>query len=359
MQSEGPQDLYQVQGHLPDWSGPLFIVGPSRTGSVLLRDILNGLPNVSLFNETHYFDDFRPRIAGLQSAGPSGAAEAACRSYHDALTLDGYADLVRQMLGSTSHPSPSGHSPADEATTACDQIFMECCKRHAGRTGARIWGEKTPRHVYRIDEILVAFPDARFICTVRDSRAVIASYRDWSRVASQDASDAERQRRINSYHPVIAAMMWRSAINAACRANARYGDETVRFVQFETLVGDPRNTVMEIAAWLGVPYDERCLLVAMQNSSVFDKDPASGIDTRPIDRWTTALSADEIGVIEFSSGELLEMFGYSRRVNSVPWVALGRAGLSLPRAVLRAARANRTRVSSMRDFIGHRIREIF
>ncbi|MDO5759235.1 MAG: sulfotransferase [Rhodobacterales bacterium] len=375
LRSQEPRQLPSSKSAV-DWCGPLFIVGPSRTGSVMLREILNGLPDVGLFNETHYFDDFRRIITKFRSTGDLGKVKSACHAYHEALAGAEYSDLRQQdLLGrnrfvDTHHRQSVRNGPhLADMTSACDSIFADFCRDHARLDGSKIWGEKTPRHVYRIDDILSAFPNARFICTVRDSRATVASYRNWSRVEREETKamsvsdrqrwDAERQRRIDSYHPIIAALMWRSAINAARRASVRYGDQVVRFVQFEKLVAEPHHTISELASWIGVPFDKRCLSIPMQNSSFFGDNPASGIATAPVDRWKTALSADEIGIIEFVTGRQLESFGYERNGSRTPTLALGLAVLTFPGAILRATRANRARFGSLRDFVWKRVREIF
>jgi hypothetical protein len=348
-----------TQRSKPHWEGPLFIVGPSRTGSVLLREILNRLPQFGLFNETHYFEDFRPRIMALQAANGFDATKTACQIYHKSLNRMAYADLPREI----DETPPRRHSPGDgqpqNITAACDAIFAQTCQDYSRLVGARIWGEKTPRHVYQISEILKAFPDARFICTVRDSRAAVASYREWSRVLPEGGDDAERQRRIRSYHPVIAAFMWRTAINAAERARAEYGDQTVRLFQFEKLVDDPRRTISDLCEWLDVPFDENCLDVPMQNSSFFREAAGFGITAQPVGRWKSVLSRDEIGVIESLTSRQLDAFEYQRTNTRFPLRALASAGCSFPGAVLRAACANRKRQSSLWGFLGKRLRDIF
>lgn len=358
-----------------DWAGPLIIVGPSRSGSVLLREILNHLPGVHLFNETHYFEDFRPKIPILLKTETPEAVVASCKFYHDELVRREYAAL-HQSAVTRSNSTPSNgrsHTTAQKAQTdvidACDHIFEEHCRRYAEHHGSRIWGEKTPRHIYRIDEILAIFPQAKFLCMLRDSRAVVASYRDWSRISSQErvaiqtgASPhlvAEKRRRADSYHPLISAALWRSAVNAGMRATKRHGEGVVRFVQFEALVTKPEQTIRDIAAWLDIPFDISCLNVPMQNSSVAPADAATGISTAPIERWRSTLSQAEIKVVEFTTGVQLESFGYQRQsAGLLPSLPVIWAAMSLPIAAVRAARANRTRFSSLGDFIGRRLKDL-
>ncbi len=42
-------------------AAPIFIVGPSRSGTSMLREVLNRHPDVWITRGTHYFDDIRRR----------------------------------------------------------------------------------------------------------------------------------------------------------------------------------------------------------------------------------------------------------------------------------------------------------
>ena len=57
---------------------------------------------------------------------------------------------------------------AQELGGTGDAYFEALCRLRAKRHGRERWGEKTPRHVYRIDDLLTAFPEAKVVCLVRD-----------------------------------------------------------------------------------------------------------------------------------------------------------------------------------------------
>ena len=42
---------------------PLFICGPSRSGTTVVLSLLDAHPDVAVAPETHYFDDLRVRLA--------------------------------------------------------------------------------------------------------------------------------------------------------------------------------------------------------------------------------------------------------------------------------------------------------
>src|SRR4051794_22824414 len=150
---------------------PDFVVGSSRSGTNLLRAILNKHSEVWIAAETHYFDDLRPRL-GVEAAAP--------------LSPEGRARAERYFLALGHRPYGYGGDPAqstidadelralaEELGGSGDATFEAYCLLQARRRGKTRWAEKTPRHVYRIDDLLAAFPEAKVVCLIRDPRAVV------------------------------------------------------------------------------------------------------------------------------------------------------------------------------------------
>ena len=73
-----------------EWSGPVFIVGASRSGTAMLQSVLRRNPDVRLAGETHYFDDLRPRVIGKRLADLDATSRDACADYFRALTVRPY-----------------------------------------------------------------------------------------------------------------------------------------------------------------------------------------------------------------------------------------------------------------------------
>ena len=53
---------------------PVFVAGPSRSGTALVRSLLNGHPDVHIASETHFFDDLRRRVPVEGRLGPAEQA---------------------------------------------------------------------------------------------------------------------------------------------------------------------------------------------------------------------------------------------------------------------------------------------
>jgi len=93
--------------------GPLFIVGAARSGTGMLRSALTRHPAIALCEETHYFDDLRPRVRHRTLSGMSAAERAACTSYFRAMcfALTTSWPVFRRRGSSAWSATPAPSSP--------------------------------------------------------------------------------------------------------------------------------------------------------------------------------------------------------------------------------------------------------
>ena len=67
-------------------SGEIFVVGASRSGTNLVRALLNAHSTLWISGETHYFDDLRPRLPGNGTEPLAGEDRDRCERYFLALS---------------------------------------------------------------------------------------------------------------------------------------------------------------------------------------------------------------------------------------------------------------------------------
>ena len=67
-------------------SGEIFVVGASRSGTNLVRALLNAHSTLWISGETHYFDDLRPRLPGNGTEPLAGDDRERCERYFLALS---------------------------------------------------------------------------------------------------------------------------------------------------------------------------------------------------------------------------------------------------------------------------------
>lgn len=348
---------------------PIFIVGASRSGTALLRSSLNKHPDVHIAGETHFFDD-------LRLSTPTG----------EPLDADQRQPVVDLFRGLSHRPYGFGGDPdrgwLEEATLveraearggSADDFFAAWCELeglHDDDVVPRRWGEKTPRHVYRIPDLHQAFPDAQIVAMVRDPRAVVASYRDWSnrtglspdREPGEEGLDeavaAESQRVQQSYHPVLGTLLWRATVQRAAAARTTLGPDRVRVVRYEDLVTEPHMVLKDLAGWLGEDFHEDMVVVPVHNSSHMDFEREGGFRRSAIDRWRQLLTEDEIALVQTVAGGVLTACRYepidipAQSLRALPGL------LGTPGAALRAAQANQERMHGMVPYLWNRVRSL-
>ena len=342
-------------------SGEIFVVGASRSGTNLVRALLNAHSTLWVSGETHYFDDLRPRLTGSGTAPLTGEDRERCERY--------FLALSHRAFGQAGEPGESSlerdelRALAQKLGGTGDAYFEALCRLRAKRHGRERWGEKTPRHVYRIDELLTAFPEAKVVCLVRDPRAVVASYKDWHGAAERRGVtestelEADRERSRRSYNPVLMSLLWRGVVRASFAALERHGPERVRIQRFERLPSAPEAEVRELCDWLGLAYEPALLEIPVVNSSY--ATTGAGVSSEPVERWRERLSPAEVGIVQSVCEPLLSALGYAPDDVEVSAARLTWAWGTVPFAAARAAVVNRQRLGKATQYVRTRARAAF
>ncbi|HEX6248377.1 MAG TPA: sulfotransferase [Nocardioidaceae bacterium] len=127
-------------------AGPVFVVGSMRSGSTMLRLIIDSHPHIAIGAETGF-------VGGL----------AAAKEIPSWNFGKGWFERL-------------GWSEA-EIDERLREFYEGIFRRHARQQGKRRWGEKTPFHTSYMPLMAQVFPDAVFVGIVRHPGAVAASLR--------------------------------------------------------------------------------------------------------------------------------------------------------------------------------------
>lgn len=142
-------------------SAPFFIVGSARSGTTLVRMILNSHPGVAVPPESRFIVELWRGEKAVDVGETLAALAAHPRFQLWSLPIE----KVREQLG------PTARAPYAEIMTAAYTAY-------AKSRGKTRWGDKTPRYVQHIPLLAELFPDARFVHIIRDGRNVALSYAD-------------------------------------------------------------------------------------------------------------------------------------------------------------------------------------
>ena len=341
---------------------PLFVVGPSRSGTTLVQSVINGSGSVYVSGETHYFDDLRDRMPGKGRTSLSGESLDECEKYFLALSHRPYGHHGDPELGSVSREELRRRAVVQGGSG--DDFLEAYCRMEAEEAGATEWGEKTPRHVYRIADIIDSFPEARFVCVMRDPRGVVASYKTWhyrggfkfdNDQEHEAAMRADYGRARRSYNLLIASLMWSSAAKAIAAAQELYGAERIYTLSYEGLVSAPERATKDLADWMAAEWSPEMLTVPFTNSSTADHASEGGFSLEPSRKWESILSQAEIGAIQTICAKEMGQMGYAIHPGGRSIALLLRELAFLPVSVIRGILANRSRMVRIFPYVIRRI----
>jgi hypothetical protein len=286
-ESTSPSD---AAGEFASAAAPFFIVGNDRSGTTMLRVILDRADGIAIPTESMLLGDF----ARVRRHGDLSTAAA----------LDAFVQRVWKhpkvaLWGIEGNPpaAPSGLDHASAYRWAVEQPY----RAFALRDGAARWGDKTPYYLDWIDELKAVWPDARIIELVRDGRDVALSIMPLPFGG-------------NNVH--VAASDWARGIRLGRAAAERYvGD--VLTVRYEDLTGNPGAEVQRVCTFLDIPYEERMLAIEESPSDKVVADQQAwftnlwnGINQGSVGKWRTRMSARDLEIFAAAAGDELEQHGY-------------------------------------------------
>lgn len=281
---------------------PLFIVGASRSGTTMLRLIFNAHSQVAVPDELEYFPMWPASVAPEDWRAPNLTATQYEQFVHRFLECSvrkigglGLEALQQKIL---EHPGRNLRSPY--------RLTLEAWAEQQGKPR---WGEKTPRNLFYSDVLADMFPEARFICLVRDPRAVVYSMNRIS-YFSEDT--------------VLNALNWRRAIREGHeRLEASIPASQRITVRYEELVRAPEEQVQRLCTFAEVAF-EPGMLDFHRNARSYIHDVQTPSVTKSVQKqnatkWKEGLAPSEIGIVESICRDEMKRWGYQPTAPPPGW----------------------------------------
>ena len=284
---------------------PIFIVGEGRSGTTVLRNIIGEHPKIwAVPRESYMFVDKWPQ------------ANPYFKKYQSNLEK-----LVLAVLTSMNRVGVNAHKALSkkevdtdiktlEETYTKSQNYQELIQETQGKeinhlkvfdsiasffteeAQAHRFIEKTPYHLYYVDEILKFYPDAQIIGIYRDPRAVNLSWLNWQRLKST----------------VATCSSWNKAMSTMKKLKDKLPEDTFKLIKFEDLISKPEATLQDLCHWLKEDFHENLLKDQKANSSFSDEKKQKGFMTSTVDRWQKSLDPKQIALTNLMTGKLHEYF---------------------------------------------------
>ncbi len=272
-----------------------FIIGAGRSGTTLLRAMLDSHSAMAIPGETYLLDQLARRRDRFVRDGRFDRAAFEDELFGDTRFWSFYIEraTVRAALDDS----------APETLADALRVVYRC---HAESVGKTRWADKTPAYAFAVDRLSTLFPEAVFIHLHRDPREVVASYLD----ANWSYRTAPR-----------AAAYWALSVRGAQRARA-LGEHRFLEIGYRDLTNDPERSLRRICALVDLPFEASML--QYQNGRVAtlgsrtDGDAHARLRERPTKRrdWADHLDAGQIRAIETVCRPKMLALGYEPRHRS-------------------------------------------
>lgn len=274
-----------------------FVVGASRSGTTLLRLMLDASSKLAIPPETN----FGQALDAFERGGVTAGVDAILQSQ-----AWGDCDLSTRDLQ---------RSVEDDPPNTQGELLRRFYELYALHRGKPRWGDKSPYYMMAMERIAQLFPEAHFVHVIRDGRDVALS-----NIPLWFGPDTIEK----------AAVWWSQMIALARRQAAKL--PFYMEVRYEELVRDPRAALTAVCEFIELEWEEGMLdyhLHAADRLAAETADLIQGgrlvsrrqrleihrlVDRPPqvdrVGRWRTEMSEDDRRTFERIAGITLEELGY-------------------------------------------------
>jgi hypothetical protein len=208
---------------------PVVVLGVSRSGTTLLKQMLDRHPQLAIPTESY----FLPQLWDRHGERPDRKA-----------FLADLPPLARLRDWGVTDADVAERLPADPSFPEAVQAIY---RAYADARGKPRFGDKTPSYMQELDLLERAFPGARYVHLIRDGRDAALSFVGLTR---KPTFNLARPRGIGGF-----AVQWRREVEAA----RRFGRERLsgRYceLRYEDLVADPEPALRKVCALIELGYD--------------------------------------------------------------------------------------------------------
>jgi hypothetical protein len=270
------------------------IIGTQRSGSNMLRLMLNQVKEIAAPHPPHILHSFFPLLP----------------KYRD-LNIDAnffqLAEDICDFVKANPVSWEMDEIQAGDLVAKCAQhsliaLYSAVYELYAERKGATIWCNKSMANLYFIPDIEANGLNPIYIHLVRDGRDVAASF---------------RKAIVGEKHIYHLAKQWKQDQETSEQLAKKYAPERYILVLYEDLIHEPENTMKSLFTRLGLPFDSEVMNFYKTDEAKHTAEAGKMWNnvTQPVmkknsNKFLSLLSPEEINLFESIAGDTLEHFRY-------------------------------------------------
>jgi hypothetical protein len=272
---------------------PVIIGACPRSGTTLLRTMLDSHPEIGVPRETRFvLEIWEKRYDFGDLRDPKARRKVGRWIFRREESQAGRLGVnktkaVRRLIA---------------APPTLGSLLATAFLLYAERFGKSRWGDKRPTYAARMHVIRDFFPHAQFINMLRDPRACAASMR---KLGWYDGDIAP------------AVELWERSVKVVDRWRARLAPDQLLDVRYEDLVADPEGELARVTAFTGLAADDRSVEDMLRyherderRNPRYHANVSRPPDPTRVDEWKNVLEPGEIAFVEQATGALMTRYGY-------------------------------------------------
>ena len=289
---------------------PIFICGHPKSGTSLLRGVLDSHPQLITYpEETVFFRRYMQQAQG--------------KSLEEKIAL---SDQVITHIFEWNEADPPEHQknypgrdysdiPVDAVRAELRKLVSEQFVHDGDMLSATMlafgkvtgkltdasqrWVEKTPYNERFVDQIFAWWPDALCIHVTRDPRDNYTSYR----------------RKHETWTAEQFAISWRQSTRVGLKNQKRYGESKYMIIRYEDFTSNPEEMISRLCKFMEISDDPSMRTPqrggqAWEGNSMY-ADKFNSISSAPVGRWKDALSSEELFVLESIDRPQMKAMSYT------------------------------------------------
>lgn len=270
---------------------PVFIGASPRSGTTLLRTMLNQHPDLGIPRETRFL------LGAWKQRNVWGDLNDA---ENKAKLVEWIVYRKASRFGTTGIPLELARERLEQAPPTLGSVLGSVFELYAERKRSARWGDKRPGYIRHLRAVRTLFPETQIVNVVRDPRAAVASMRrlGWYNGSVIEATD-----------------LWIRSAGAGARASTRLDASTLYEVRYEDLIENPLATLEKLLDFLNLGSNHIDEMMNYHAGPDVPQNSYHSLISQPIDpsriaAWKNDLTAGELSFIESATAEYMSHYGY-------------------------------------------------